>query len=1044
MPLTGEAMYWESVKKVAITDQLRQRQHSIHGTVNGLHSGESITSINEAEPDGFVLTTSNGRIAHLTTRDSQGRPLISTQILKGANSSTGSFFGSITSVFSAAGWQREIAAVRAGPLHGKSQRSCVVATAQGSFQIWGLTRHSSKTLYFEINGKDEMFAAIQTTIGNVSEASKNDFKVLDFAMFPTSTKSGTTADAHRLLVLTVIKKGRSSLYNLVELRMKTGILEVDVVHPITCFSELQHEEPQWKVFKARVLLPDLAQTAVIVLDTSIVFISLARIEESPSSQLQMESNSLPETFQDVVYLRKAPGYHVVGCSIDEAEPKSSRGRCILLIHGFGIAEIALSAPNDDTAVSDKSAMTVTSKVEQAIFFGGLQDNLLDFNPERILFGTNSREIEAAVLNINKSIMRSTSEYIPAIMPSVDHQLKLRADALAEIIRYTARWELQPLTRWELLWSGEKLAAAKAVWQSFNTHLRTFRQGERLLLPELLDMMHQSLKVENQPEHGESDIVRHYLIHDVWRIENVVYWAQQAITELHKEGKIPDPVKQANFVSQADDIQIHALEAAFAFRAANFQRYGFNADLITDGVYQGSYEGLPQFWTSIPEIVEHVKMLTDLSRETAINNASSPTAEEGIDISLLTKLVQDNPRLVHICCRVYDEHCRWLQYQSDPNLKANGDGMRREFLKVRRELILKLVDLELPDNGIELAEKYGDMQALVDVMEKSAMLANERIGDAETSDSEKEDLTTKLNVWGDRMESYFDTYGSKWAHATYSKMISEGKCAGLFDEEVMRHRDFLTQYLRGKPELAKLSWINEVLAEENYAVSADNLIASQKVETNIWNKKVELSMGKLAHLAAQEKGQTEKGKTTDFLKKTDRRMAILDIQDQLYDYVEPALRDAVDEFAKLGLAMEQFCKFEEVSDAKKKKKKPTLFKLFQQNLKILISRQALDPEELIDTLTLIYKDPGVVDEEVMEDQFFLALKFLKLSGIQKQDFRRYDLLEKIIWRRCLIRDDWEAFNRTDMKTEEDMKFAKASTAFFQTLKACYEYSIFSPM
>ena len=1020
LPLSGQVTYWECVKRAASSDQARQHQRGLQGTVVGLLSGEFITRITEAEPDGFILTSNNGRVIHLTVKDSQGRPLINTIYLKSDSASHGGFFGSITSVFGSAGWRKDIAAVRVGPMQRKSRCPCIVATARGVFQVWDLARHSSKSLVVEVDAKDEIFSSIQRSSASCPNELKGNLTILDFAMFPQSCRTTSPTDPYRILVLTFIKEGNTGTYHLLDLFINGDSTDVDVVHPITGFSEAQSEEEHWPTIKAQLLLPQPAQTAFVIFDTAIVLVSLAKIEESPSSQLQIESHTLPDPFQDVLYLRKDDGFHIVGCSTEEAENGTVDATCVFLVHGFGMARVATLPLKEGQSASERSAVTVKSKIEQAIFFGNMKHNLLDFSPERTHFKVKDGEVETAVLDINNSIMTSTSSYIPAVTPSMDHQLKIRAVALAELVAYIDISTIQPLKRWELLWSAEKMAAARAIWQWYNSELGTRPPDEMSLLVELLEWMHPSIKSVPRPEQGEDDIVRHYFINDIWRIEHVISWAHQAVYEVYK-GRTVDPIPHAKLVSQADDIQIHAMEAAFTFRTANAQRYGFSKHDFEDGVYQGDYQSLPEVWTSIQRTVEQVRELAELSCKTALTNAVAlADDEEGVDLELLKKLAQDNPRLVHISCQVYDERSRWLSAKSQTKLE--GVELYQEYLSVRKDLIVKIADLELPDEGIKLAEKYGDMQALVDVLERSTAQCEERLAEPGISDDEEEELTYRLESNRERMEGYFTTYGTKWAEALYAAMIDNGNFADLFDS-VGNFQNFLTKYLRGHADLAKLSWINEVIAEKNYAGAANDLLFSYEREENLWSKKMELSLAKLSFLAAKEKNQHVLDQVAVKIPKFDRLIEVIGIQEELYRYIHPALTNAVDQPAAAQLAFTDF-------GHQNTKKKPMLQQNMQQCLNDLVARRALEVGDLIETLTLINRGPSHADDDGFADRrFFLALKLLDWAR-----FGRHGLLEKIIWRRIIIEDDWAAINVTNMRNDEEVRHKIAQTALFRTLKA----------
>ncbi|MCJ1283864.1 hypothetical protein MMC26_003195 [Xylographa opegraphella] len=1039
MPLSGQVIYWESVKQAANAELVRQKQQALLGSIGGLLSGEIITKITEAEPDGFILTTNNGRIIHLAVRDPQGRPQISTQYMRN-NATTGKgLLGSITSVFSASSWRRDIAAVHTGNLRGKFHRTCIVATAQGLLQVWELARHSVKTLLFEVDIRDEVFAVLQTShIRTFTEDMKSDFQVLDFALFPEAEVITAKYPSQRLLVLICIKAGRVGNYNLVDLCIRNGSVEIDVVHPITCYSEGQQPAENWNSFRTQLLLPEPAQMAFVTFEKSIVLVSLARIEETPNSQIQIESHTLPDNFQEALHLRQNDhDYHVVSCCSEVFGTESGNATCIFLVHGFGMARITTLPLKEGQSTLERSTVTVKSKIEQAIFYGEMPYNLLDFDPGRSEFRIDETELEAAALEISHSIMSSSSPYIPTITPSMEHQLELRATALAELINYTSSWSLKSETRWQLLWSAEKMAAAITIWKTYDTQLSS-RKQERgtMLLPELLDMIHENCKVENCPERGETDIVRHYLIHDVWRIELVIPWAEKAVEELYEEG-IRDPATQLSLVNQAVDIQIRSMETVFTFRAANAEVYGLGRGLIDDGIYQGKYDSLPEPWTSILDTLVHVKKLVDLSRQMAINNADTPGSEDGgVDFEMVKKIAADNPRLVHICCQVYDERCRWLKAQPDAQTKAEGDALIRAYHQIRREIIVQIADLEMPNEGIKLAERYQDMQALADVIERSTTQAVERLAEPGLSESDELDYELQLQSNRQKMASYFTTYGSKWADVLYSNTIAHGAIEELFDNTGDYQR-FLTLYLRGRPQYNKLAWINEVLAEHNYGKAADALMATQKQESSLWSKKIELSMGKLALLAAEEQKpkQVKADVAVKVIRRVDRRMEMIDIQDQIYAYIQPALVQALDEDARYKIAIEEFGLYAT-------KAMPTLKTIFEQNIAKLVSCEALDAEDIIDMITLINDGSQHVDGKGFAYQrFFLALKTLTLTGLVKLDPSRHELHEKIIWRRCMLNDNWAELNQTETKDDAAVVRETGATALFQTLKAGFENGLF---
>ena len=1033
MPATGKITYWENLSSAANADLVRQKQQAIQGSVGGMLSGEVITRVTEAEPHGFVLTFSLGRIAHMTVSDPQGKPSITVQFLRSNGAYSGGLLGGLKNVFSTSGWKRDIAAVRAGDSWQRGQRYVIVATTKGVFQVWDLTWNGTQSLTLEVDAKGDLLKSI-TEGGDVFlDRDEHLFEALDFTLLPRDGSGKELARAGdklgcKILVMTCLSGSGSSKYALVGLTIFSDSIIIDVVHPISCYTTPRSKDSN---FKPRVLVPEPAQTAFVVFEKSIVLVSLVEVEASPSSQLQMEARTLPDPFQDTIDFRKDKGYRVVGCGTEIQDRDYKHSSCVLMVHGYGVVRVASLPMKEGQSNLNRATVTAKTKIEQAVFFGNMQQNLLDFSgrPE-INFALE--EVEAAAMEVNDSIMKSTSEYIPAITASMDHQLQLRSTALADLMKHLKRHyqPLSRLTRWNLLWSAEKMAAAKAVWRSYNTALGNKRPDEMSLLTEIVDMLHENFKNENQPNRGETDAVRHWFVHDIWRLERIIPWAEHAIEELYSEG-VQDAPRQARLISEANDLQLSALETAFRFRESNAALYGVDNERLIDGVLHDGYEDFPETpWTSTIEIVTKVKLLVDLSREMAINHMNSANEGAKVDMDLVLKLARDNPRQIQICCQTYIERFRWLKSRSDPQMQASGEALKHAHFQVRKVLFVKLIDLCLSDQGIKLAEKYHDMGALVDLVAQENADLGERLESPGLSESEGEELRIREISYQERIKTYFTNYGTNWATAFFDKHVNRGKLVELLDNGI-RFRRHLTSFLRGSPVLAKVSWINEVIFERNYLGAAVNLKEAQKQETSLWSKKIELSMSKLSLLAAKAEGQVDDNDSKSAIRNVDSKMAILSTQEKLYAYIRPTLRGAIDETAETDLAMEQFCK-------RFVKGKPAFHNDLKRYLTKLVARQVLDPEALVDILTLMDVDHSHADDEGFADRrFFLALMLLRKVGFDKTDPGRMNLHEDTIWRRCMIQDDWEAINRTELKDDTQVEVETGATALFKTLREGYK-------
>lgn len=1024
MPASGKITYWESITAAASADSARQKQQCVQGSVSGLMSVEFVTKITEAEPRGFVLTMSTGRFAHLVVSDAQGKPSISIQFMRDNGAQSGGVFGSLRSVFSSAGWRKDIAAVRAGASWQRGQRFVVVATTKGAFQTWDLSWNGTHTLVNDIDAKNDILKALLEGAEVFQDQDEHLFEVLDVTVLPGGSSGKEVAKLNKsgdckLMALTVFKEADSSKYALIGLTLTSGSVTIDVVHPITCYTTSLPTETQCK---PQVLVPEPAQTAFIIFEKSVVLISLVEIPFNPSSQLLEEAHTLPDPFQDAIDFHKTKPYRAVGCAAEAGDRSHGPSSCVITIYGFGMIRVSALSMKEGQSALDRATVTAKTKIEQAVFFGSLQQDLLDFTP-RLELRFSGEEVEAAALDVSHSIMNSTSAYIPAITPSMDQQLQRRATALADLNKHLRKHyaPLSRLTKWRLLWSAEKMASAKAIWKCYNAALGDQNKGSdgRTLLPELIECISENFKTENQPDHHETDGVRHWFINDVWRLEHVVPWAQNIVemlfTESVEDSKKMDFASQARFASEANDVQLAALETAFKFREANAAIYGLERDALFDGVLKpGFYDGLPQIWTSTRSIVERVKTLTDVSRELTRlgENAEGDEGEPTPD--LIMKLAADNPRQAQICCQTWIERFRWLKSRPDPESKAAGEKLMRAHFAVRKVLFASLCDVGQAEMGIKLAEKYRDMDALADIIEQEI-------------DSAEDDRTAQ--IFEQRIYQNFVKFGILWADAFFIKQLDGARAVQILSNNG-KFKQHLTHFLHNHPRYAKLAWINDVTSERNYAAAADNLKRVEEQETSLWNRKVAFSMGKLNIIAALGKGQANEQSVQAAVREIDEKAAVVTIQEEVFKHIKPTMQDALDAEAEADLAMLKY-------GSHNVEGKPILRDALEHGLRMLLAMETLPADYLITILTLVDNEgPSPSDEAFMDSRFFSALKVLRSDDVATTDSGHKALQEAFIWRRCMIQDNWENINRTELKDETQVGVETGATSLFKTLREGY--------
>ena len=1014
----------------------------MQGAVNGMMSGEAITDIAEGEPHGFVLTMSSGRVAHMAISDQQGKSLITVKFLRNDAAQSGSLFGSLKSVFSSAGWRRDVAAVRPGVSLYRGQRQIVVATSKGVFQIWDLNWNGTQSMVTEIDGKGHFLKALAEGGDIFHDHYNHHFEVLDFTFQPRALASEALTRTQGkgdcvLYVLTVLHGGDESKYNILGLTFTNESLAVDIIHPISCYKT---PLPPSTMFKPHIVVPEPGRTAFVVFEKTVVLVSLAEIREAADSQLRLEADLYQDPFQDAIDFNKHKDYRTIACTAEAADSENSPASCVVLVHGFGMVRVlALPMPRVESA-HDRITVTARTKIEQAIFFGNLPQNLLDFSgrPE-ITF--SQPQIESAAMEISLSITKNISPYIPKIMPSLDNQLQRRSSALADLMKHLKRWyePLSRITRWRLLCDAEKLAAATAMWHAQQLIKAESPNRKQYILDEAIENCDEKLKTENQPDLHETDGVRHWFTNDIWRIENLLPYIEETVALLHEEyEEAPEkygPVTSdmhVRWMVESIDLQLAALETAFDFRELNAPLYGLTNEPIIDGVLQRGFEELPEPWTSIQAISGRVDKQVQETLK-LYEEYFDQDLEEDLAV-LLEKIGNYLPRQIQVWNQTSIERFRWLKSRSDRKTVAEGELFQKQYFDMRRELFVALC--ETARNGLgatQLAEKYADMAALVDIKDIEGQELLKELQNPAADSAAFNDLLEQLEA---QILSYFTKYGNQWADAYFKKHLGNKQVASVLDQSG-KFQQSLTQFLRRNPQYSKLRWINEVCAQRDFVQAADSLQRAQKDENSLWFKKIELSMSKLALLAANQQTQLKMEPAKERIKTLDDSTAVLKVQEELYECIKPTFEGAIDSDAGAELVLDMY--FQQV------KSRPYLLRSLKRNIKRLVGREVLDPEDLINALTLmngVAEQEGLVeDDEFIECRFSLALRVLNHLRLDKSDPSQHDLLEKIIWRRCIIEDDWAAINRTENKDDEQVATEIANTAYFKTLRGGFAKGTF---
>ncbi|KAI9773917.1 MAG: hypothetical protein M1840_006143 [Geoglossum simile] len=1064
MPSTGKVVYWDSISRAAAQDLFRQQKQGVQGSVGSMLAGETVSAVVNAEPAGFILSFSSGRIAHLSVKDGQGRPAIAVNFIRSPNSSsTGGlfFFGSLRNALIGGGWRRGNVTARAGRITGRGEREVAVVTAKGHVQLWDVSRVGNYVLRGEVDAREEIAGGIRRAGAIPDQAAEEDLEILDFA-FAQSVIEGNEGAAHgraeeiKVTALVAYLSKASASYALVELSVGGGIAAVGRVHTINCYST-PLERPTSS--RPRIYLPTPGHTAFVVFAHAIVIVSLIRGIDDSDHQLLLSANHHPPSFQDVIDFRDDVSIEVVGSgeehgiSVDSAsmeDNKTHRRRskhpaCVLLVRGGGALRVTAFPAKYETHIGGDLELVLKSKIlkskiEQAVFYGFEPQNPLNF-AARSEDQHSLVDVEEAALEISREILDSTSKYIPTVAPSMDSHLHQRADALALLALHLKK-NFPPLSRlakWKLLWNAEKLAAARAMWKNYDTQLKQRNPSEKTsLLSELYFILGDGLKTTANEEAGELDEVRQWFTRDVSRIEHVAQWLWHTTVNEYDDGGKESYTELMPSLAEAQEVSLLIFGTAFLFRKENASIYGLEDEALTsDGILAEGYKNLPEFWTSTGDGVEVASKLVELIRNMLATFspyidqlAAGPPGEKKWDPQIYRRIVKDYPRHIELCQLTCLERISWVETYTEGEMKEKASKVaeqtKLQHVTLRRMQIMSLEPLGLIREAYYLSEKFKDFPTLVGLAIRDVTKTTATLQHPGLSGEEKAELEKKLESIAQRIDGYYQKFGHHWARALYQNYVQAGELSALMESgKDHRYQSYLTNYLRSDPRLMDLSWIDSVLTNKDYDTAGRTLIKVAGLEkTELWCRKVKFSLGKLARLAASQTATDmyDPEEVEQCIGHVQDQLDIASIQETLYRQVAPTLYGALDRVAEVQLAMDLFTHVEA--------EMATLYGRLKDAVDMLVNRTAMPVYYLIDLLTLVALPKAETNVQHSSGQeYYLALKALQLSGIEG---RKRDAIEKMIWRRAYIREDWDSINNTELRDDAMVEQAVSSTAIYTTL------------
>ncbi|OQO02413.1 hypothetical protein B0A48_11940, partial [Cryoendolithus antarcticus] len=838
---SGHVVFHESIERAASMGLFQERKPGLEGTIAGTFNGEHVTALTAADSAGFIVTFDSGRLAHLTLRDMQGKVRIQAQFLRAGSQVKTSIFDSIKGALGAAAWKMDSATVRTRAAGQRGQVQVVAITEQAELKVWEVDWSGRSNWTGSISFRNQLADELRRSYAGETQGQAEQLAVLEFAFVEQQQASDaievhTVAADKPLDVLLLLKVGHvgQQLHFLCEMSLSGTSAMVKQMHMFSLYQPtgLSTSAP-------KLVLPRPGHTAIIMFEDAIVTMALNRpIDADPEAQFHGdESYIAPQAFQDAVYLRSDRSFAFTG--IESEDTRSALAACCIFVQGAGLMRLTIVDSSEDPGLSQ---ISTKSKIEQAVFFGVLPDNALDLSRYEKKTRTQP-ELENAVLAISHEILTSQTSMNSSSPVSIEDNLARRAKALNTLISHV-RSSYPPLSRettWRLLWDAERLAAGQALWQVSEKHRANAKLEEKpraTLLHECVRMLQEVEYTAVKQIPSSDEQLRQMFVLQLAYLDKILCHAYSVVHDLVEEGERP-----AAFIlrlaSEADDIWISVLEIALKFRVENAELYGLQPDSMPEGILtdDAAYIKIPEFWTSGQTMLKSIGPLTKLAGQI------SESAYEAETEDLCSKVAIENAQLVQLTCHMYEERGHWTRSRGGSRYLAEAKALRENGIKARTEQLRDLVNIGQLPAALQLAEKYRDMHSLTRMIVDEATYLSQSYG--ESAGISKEVVKPRMDENTARIGRYFRKFGDEFGNAVFDYGLMQGNAGDFFKNAQEHWGKYLKTWLCADPARAKLCWINDVMADKDYAHASGMLkmIATEQ-EDSLWSKEVQLSLAKL--------------------------------------------------------------------------------------------------------------------------------------------------------------------------------------------------------
>lgn len=546
--------------------------------------------------------------------------------------------------------------------------------------------------------------------------------------------------------------------------------------------------------------------------------------------------------------------------------------------------------------------------------------------------------------------------------------------------------------WRLLSDAEKCEAARAVWAVRDARLRRDPDAGEGVLENIIAEM-----LSDDEDIGGHDPTRMWFQRFAGRIEELLPLAKRALVDKSKKGRY-DPLVFAEMDAEANDIVLGSLMAAWRFRVYAARLYDMEDSVDPNGILVQAC-GLAPPWTSGTDILQGLDVQFDVSRA-LLKSFWGPklgTDEERREIA--ERVAGQLVGLAELCCRGFEERASWCEQQTSTGCEGilqEGITVKERYIASRGGWITPLVEIGRTEKAYSIAEKWQDYRTLVELCSEELLRNDPSLAEL-TKGSDTDEKAAELHAAKQqtlqRLDRYFEIFGESFATEMYEYLVERGQLHTLMNGFENWRERYLTDFLRSNKKYAKLEWIHDVsLGEFALAANTLNTIAIDQ-EENLWSKKVELSIGKLAKLAAVANGILGEPLMRDDMRLIDADLELVTIQEGINGMVRHLKDHTNDIEVAIQVGLDTY------APSLPGRKRVGCQDIWKKAFGRAVDGKVNGVEEIADLLTLVDdSETGLVGRG---EEFYWALKVLSLGGLRRD---RREFMEKTVWRRSYLRDE----------------------------------------